>query len=220
MKRSGKQECLEKTLDRIKTSATHVARRTPDSVTIQEIFDERTAAHNELHRNRGFSPWQLLLGKTPTDKSVFESPDQAQCSVEIVDEAAKQRLRVKEESYKAYIEEELSLRKRRRDIHQARPWRHWAAGDWCWYWRSGKHADTDASSFQDLVRRLPRSTFLDLTTQIDALDDVGKKKSLVGTREAHEIPAVATCFWSHQPDATSRLGPDLVPPSRPVRTDD
>ena len=56
-----------------------------------------------------------------------------------VDDAAKQRLRVKEESYKAYIEEELSFRKHRKEIHQARPWRHWAAGEWCWYWRSGKH---------------------------------------------------------------------------------
>ena len=46
--------------------------------------------------------------KTPTDKSVCENPDLAQCSVEVVDEAAKQRLRVKEGSYKAYIEEELS----------------------------------------------------------------------------------------------------------------
>ena len=74
---------------------------------------ECTAAHNDSHRNRGFSPWQLLLGKTPTDKTVCEYPDLAQCSVEAVDEAAKQRLRVKEESYKAYMEEELSLRKRR-----------------------------------------------------------------------------------------------------------
>ena len=73
-----------------------------------------TTAHNDFHRNRGLSPWQL-------------------------EEAAKRRLRVKEESYKAYIEEELSLRKRRREIHQARPWRHWAAGEWCWYWRSGRH---------------------------------------------------------------------------------
>ena len=53
--------------------------------------------------------------KTPTDKSVCENPDLAECSVEVVDEAAKQRLRVKEESYKAYIEEELSLRQRRKD---------------------------------------------------------------------------------------------------------
>ena len=96
-----------------------MARRTPDNVTIQDIFDERTTAHNDLHRNRGFSPWQLLLGKTPTDKTACEDPDLAQCSVEVVDEAAKQRLRVREESYKAYIEEELSLRKRRKEIHQA-----------------------------------------------------------------------------------------------------
>ena len=81
-------------------------------------FDECTTAHNDFHRNRGFSPWQLLRGKTPTDKSLCENPDLAQCSVEVVDEAAKQRLRVKEESYKAYIEEELSLRKRREEIHQ------------------------------------------------------------------------------------------------------
>ena len=46
-------------------------------------------------------------------------------SVEVVDEAAKHRLRVKEESYKAYIKEELSLRKRRKEIHQAQPWWHW-----------------------------------------------------------------------------------------------
>ena len=80
----------------------------------------------------------MLLGKTPIDKSVSENPDLTQCSVQVVDEAAKQRLRVKEESYKAYIEEELSLRKRRKEIHQARPWIHWAAGEWCWYWRSDK----------------------------------------------------------------------------------
>ena len=100
------------------------ARRTPDSVTIQEIFDECTTAHNDLNRNRGFSSRQLLQGKTPTDKSVCENPDLAQCSVEVVDEAAKQRLTVKEESYKAHIEEELSLRKRRKEIHQARPRRN------------------------------------------------------------------------------------------------
>ena len=86
---SWKTGVLGKTLDTIKQSATRVARTTPDSVTIQEVVDECTTAHNDLHRNRGFSPWQLLLGKTPTDKSVCENPDLAQCSVEVVDEAAK-----------------------------------------------------------------------------------------------------------------------------------
>ena len=108
-KRPGKTGVLGETLDTIKQSAIRVARRTPNNVTSQEIFDECT------------TPWQLLLGKTPTDKTVCEDPDLAQCSVEVVDEASKQRLRAKEESYKAYIEEELSLRKRRKEIHQARP---------------------------------------------------------------------------------------------------
>ena len=35
-------------------------------------------------------------------------------------------------------------------------------------------ADKESISFQDLVRRLPRSTFLDLTTQTDAPDGAWK----------------------------------------------
>ena len=136
---SWKTGVLGKTLDAIEKSAIRVARRTSDSVTMQGIFVECTAAHNDLHRNGGFSPWQLLLGKTPTDKSVFENLDLAQCSVEVVDEAAKQHLCVKEESHKAYIEEEQTLRKRRKERHQARPRRHWVVGEWYWYWRSGRH---------------------------------------------------------------------------------
>ena len=200
-----------------------------------------------------------------------------------MDEAAKQRLRVNEESYKAYIEEELSLRKRRKEIHQARPWRHWAAGEWCWYWRSGKHkgsrmkggvflgpprvllherettaegvrmkgvvwitegtslvrcavqhlrslsesekglcsiADTEAISFQDHVRRLPHSTFLDLTAQTDAPDDAWEEEITGWEPRNTRDPSSSSSFWPHEPDATSRLGPDLVPPSRLVRADD
>ena len=113
MTHPGKQSVLGTTLETIEQAATRVARRTPESATIQVIFDERTTAHDHLHRYRGFSPSQLLLGKTPSDKSTCENPDLAQCSVEVVDEAAKQGLRVKEELYKAYIEEKLSIRKRR-----------------------------------------------------------------------------------------------------------
>ena len=91
------------------------------------MFNECTAERNEVHRNPGTSPWQLLLGKIPSDKSICEKPDLAQRCVEVVDEAAKQRLREKEESYRAYLGEYLSLRKRRKEIHQAQRWRHWAA---------------------------------------------------------------------------------------------
>ena len=119
-----------KTLDTIKQAGIRVSRRSPDSVTLQE--SSGTTDHNGLHRNHEHSSWQVLLRKTKSD-NFRKSFDLAQCSVEDVDEAATQRLRAEEDSYKVYIEEELSLRKRRTEMHQARPWRHWTAGEWCWY---------------------------------------------------------------------------------------
>ena len=139
MTRLAKQECLGKHWIPSKRQQCGWLEELLTASQFKEFFDVCTAAHNDLHRNRGFSPSQLPLGKTSTDKSVCENPDLAQCSVEVVDEAAKERLLVKEESCRAYIEEELSLRKRPKEIHQARPWMHWAAGEWCWCWRSGKN---------------------------------------------------------------------------------
>ena len=81
-------------------------------------------------------------------------------------------------------------------------------------------ADTEAISFQDLVRRLPHSTFLDLTTQTDAPDDAWEEEITGWDPRSTRDPSSSSSFWPHQSDATSRLGPDLVPPSRFVRTDD
>ena len=55
-----------------------------------------------------------LVLRRPCDKSACANPDLAQCSAEVVDEAAKRRFRVKEESHKAFVEAEPSLRKRRK----------------------------------------------------------------------------------------------------------
>ena len=130
--RPGKPDCLEKTLDTIKQAAIQVAQKTSDTVTTQKKTSMNALQFTmTLYKIRAFSPWQLLLEKTLSDKSNCENPDPAQCSVEVVNEAAKQRLRVKEESYKAYFEEELSLRKRGKEIHQAQPWWQWAASEWC-----------------------------------------------------------------------------------------
>ena len=227
--------------------------------------------------NRGFSPWQLLLGKTPTDKTACEDPDLAQRSVEVVDEVSKQCVRVNEESYKAYIEEELSLRKRRKEIRQARPWRHWAASEWCWYWRPGKHKasrlkggvflgpsrvliqerettaeavrmknvvwitkvlllfdvlysicvpfpsprkDCATSQTQKPSISMPHNTFLDLTTQTDAPDDAWHEEITCWDPRSTRDLGNSSNFLPHQSDATSRLGPDLMPPNRLVRTDD
>ena len=79
---------------------------------------------------------------------------------------------------------------------------------------------TEAISFQDLVGRLPHSTFLDLTTQTDARDDASEEEITGWEARSTQDPSSGSSFWPQQPGATSRLGPDLVPPSRPVRADD
>ena len=58
---SWKTGVLGKTLDTIKHAAIRVARKTPDSVTIQEIFDECTTAHNDIEIEdslRGSCCWE------------------------------------------------------------------------------------------------------------------------------------------------------------------
>ena len=58
---SWKTGVLGKTLDTIKQSAIRVARRTPDNVSIQEIFDECTTAHNDIETEdslRGSCCWE------------------------------------------------------------------------------------------------------------------------------------------------------------------
>ena len=72
---------------------------------------------------------------------------------------------------------------------------------------------------QDLVRRLPHSTFLDLTTQTDAPDDAWEDEITGWNPRSTRDPSSSRSFWP-QSDATSRLGPDLMPPSRSMRNDD
>ena len=81
-------------------------------------------------------------------------------------------------------------------------------------------ADTEAISFHDLVGRLPYSTFLELKTQADAPDDAWEEEITGWDPRSTRDLSSGSSFWPQQPDATSRLGPDLVPPSRPVRADD
>ena len=79
--------------------------------------------------------------------------------------------------------------------------------------------DTEAISFLDFVGRLPHSTFLDLTTQTDATDAWEDEITGWDPRSTRD-PSSGGYFWPQQLDATSRLGPDLVPPIRLVRNDD
>ena len=81
-------------------------------------------------------------------------------------------------------------------------------------------ADTESISFQDLARRLPHSTFLYLTTQTDAPDNAWEEEITGWDPRSTRDPSSSSSFWPHKSGATSRLGPELMPPSRPMRTDD
>ena len=74
-------------------------------------------------------------------------------------------------------------------------------------------------SFQDLVRRFPHSTFLDLTTQTDVPDDAMEDEITGWNPRSTRDPSSSSSVWPHS-DATLRLGPDLMPPSRSMKTDD
>ena len=80
-------------------------------------------------------------------------------------------------------------------------------------------ADTESISFQDRVRRLPHSTFLDLTTQTDAPVDAWEDEITGWNPRSTRDPSSSSSFWPHS-DATSRLRPVSMPPSRSMRTDD
>ena len=71
-----------------------------------------------------------------------------------------------------------------------------------------------------LSDNLPHITFLDLATQTDAPDDAWEEEITGSDPRSTRDPSSSSSFWPHQSDATSRLGPDFVPPSRSVRTDD
>ena len=56
---------LDKVLDVLKNAATRAARRAPEDTSCEALFDDCTEAHNELHRRKGYSPFQLLIGRSP-----------------------------------------------------------------------------------------------------------------------------------------------------------
>ena len=58
---------LDKVLDVLKNAATRAARRAPEDTSCETLFDDCTEAHNELHRRRGYSPFQLLIGRSHLD---------------------------------------------------------------------------------------------------------------------------------------------------------
>ena len=121
---------LDKVLDVLKNAATRAARRAPEDTTCEVLFDDCTEAHNELHRRRGYSPFQLLIGRS--------QPGLGEVSASLTSDG-RHRLHFQRECHRAYLDEEMSLQQKRCEMHKSRPFRVWSSGEWCWFWRSRAH---------------------------------------------------------------------------------
>ena len=124
---------LDKVLDVLMNAATRVARRAPEDTSCEALFDDCTEAHNELHRRRGYSPFQLLIGRSPPGLPLDGDKQLGEVSASLT------RLHIQRECYRAYLDEEMSLQQKRREMHKSRPFRVWSSGEWCWFWRSRPH---------------------------------------------------------------------------------
>ena len=56
---------VEKCADIVKASATKSAQALPSDTDAEDVLKNCAYAHNELSRTRGYSPWQMLLGRSP-----------------------------------------------------------------------------------------------------------------------------------------------------------
>ena len=129
---------LDKVLDVLKNAATRAARRAPEDTSCEVVFDDCTEAHNELHRRRGYSPFQLLIGRSPPELPLDGDKQLGEVSASLTSDG-RHRLHVQRECYRAYLDEEMSLQQKRREMHKSRPFRVWSSGEWCWFWRSRAH---------------------------------------------------------------------------------
>ena len=129
---------LDKVLDVLKNAATRAARRAPEDTSYEALFDDCTEAHNELHRRRGYSPFQLLIGRSPPGLPLDGDKQLGEVSASLTSDG-RHRLHIQRECYRAYLDEELSLQQKRREMHKSRPFRVWSSGEWCWFWRSRAH---------------------------------------------------------------------------------
>ena len=140
--------------------------------------------------------------RQPTVKSVCENTDLAQCSVEVVEEAAEQRLRVKEESYKAYgaVTSKTSQRNSSSPTLEA------------------PEQQLNGAGIEDLATQKPSvsKTLLDGCHTARFLisrhrqmhpDDAWVEEITGWEPRSTRDPSSGNSFWPQHPDATSCLGP-------------
>ena len=113
----------------LKNAATRAARRAPQDTSCEALFDDCTEAHTELHRRRGYSPFQLLIGQSPPGLPLDGDKQLGEVSVSLTSDG-RHRLHIQRECCRACLDEEMSLQQKRREMHKSRPFRVWSSGEW------------------------------------------------------------------------------------------
>ena len=133
----------------------------PEDTSCEALFDDCTEAHNELHRRRGYSLFQLLIGRSPPGLPLDGDKQLGEVSASLTSDG-RHRLHIQRECYRAYLDEEMSLQQKRREMHKSRPFRVWSSGEWCWFWRSRAqlHRRTKASrQFKEVLSWVQQEYF-------------------------------------------------------------
>ena len=151
---------LDKVLDVLKNAATRAARRAPE---VRRLH--RVDPHPDCH-------WM--------DKQLGE------VSASLASDG-RHRLHIQRECYRAYLDEEMSLQQKRREMHKSRPFRVWSSGEWCWFWcsRAHLHRRTKAS------RQFKEGAFLGaarvLLQERERKGDDLKYKAVVWVVDGHQL---------------------------------
>ena len=82
--------------------------------------------------------FQLLIGRSPPGLPLDGDKQLGEVSASLTSDG-RHRLHIQRECYRAYLDEEMSLQQKRREMHKSRPFRVWSSGEWCWFWRSRAH---------------------------------------------------------------------------------
>ena len=76
-------------------------------------------AHNELHRRIVYSPFQLLIGRSTPGLPLDGDQQLGEVSASLTSDG-RHRLHIQRECYRAYLDEDLSLQQKRREMHKSR----------------------------------------------------------------------------------------------------
>ena len=108
---------VEKCVDILKQAATRAAQVLPADAEVEELWRSCACAHNELAQTRGYSPWQMLLGRSPPGLGL---PGEARRGPAAAPEPPQSRIAIREACFREYITSELKVQEQRAARHQDR----------------------------------------------------------------------------------------------------